>query len=68
MTDKERFKKELERHRNNEDDTIVIGGYRIDRHEYNIHIAIAKRCIAIDSYIREHPNYPDDITKTQVTL
>ena len=61
MTDKERFKKEPERHRNNEDDTIVIGGYRIDRNEYNIHNAIAKRCIAIDSYIREHPNYPDDI-------
>lgn len=68
MTDKERFKKEPKRHRNNKDDTIVIGSYCIDRHEYNIHITIVKQCIAIDSYIREHPNYPDDITKTHVTL
>ncbi len=41
--------------------TVNVGGYRIDRRVYDIHMAIAKRCIAIDSYIREHPNYPDDI-------
>ncbi len=48
--------------------TVNVGGYRIDRRVYDIHMAIAKRCIAIDSYIREHPNCPDDITKTQETL